>query len=75
MTLARKLSTPYLAQALLEQRQWYADQGGSRAGYVARYGSARDRDHYGSGGEAIHAADAAWLQDLEAEAVRRLTSR
>jgi hypothetical protein len=46
-----------------EQRRWIAEHGADLAGYVARYGAASDPAHYGEGGEAIYAADAA---DLEA---------
>ena len=55
---------------LQEQLQWIADHGGDEAGYVARYGSANDPEHYGDGGEAIWAADYAALQKIQAEFVR-----
>lgn len=56
------------AQAVREQRAWIAEHGGSRAGYVARYGAATDPDRLGDGGEAIYSADVARLNDLQAAA-------
>jgi len=43
---------------LLEQALWIEDHGLTLSGYVARYGSKNDPEHYGNGGEAIYAADA-----------------
>jgi len=42
---------------LVDQQRWIEEHGGTLAGYVARYGSKDDPDHYGNGGEAIYAAD------------------
>lgn len=39
------------------QVRWIVEHGSTLEGYVARYGSREDPDHYGSGGEAIYAAD------------------
>ena len=50
---------------LQEQRDWIAAHGSDFAGYVARYGSADDPDHYGDGGEAIYEADRSALRELE----------
>lgn len=57
--------------AVAEERRWIAEHGGNRAGYIARYGSARDPEHSGDGGEAIYAADVAALERAEAR-LRRL---
>lgn len=57
-----------LAQQVSKQIQWMVEHGNTLAGYVTRYGSASDPEHYGEGGEAIYAADAAELQKLLARA-------
>lgn len=60
-----------LLKAIREQELWIKDHGGSRAGYIARYGSVNDPEHYGDGGEAIFEADYNELVRLrEAEARR-----
>jgi len=46
------------------QEKWIEQCGGSRAGYVARYGANNDPDRYGDGGEAIYTADVAELVRL-----------
>lgn len=46
-------------QAVIDQAIWIRDHGGNLAGYVERYGSKDDPEHYGDGGEAIYAADLA----------------
>jgi hypothetical protein len=51
-----------------EQRQWIEDHGRTLSGYVARYGSASDPEHFGDGGEAIYTADTAELRRLEERA-------
>lgn len=56
-----------LQRRLTSQRQWIEDHGGSESGYIARYGSVSDPQHYGDGGEAIWAADSAALQALVEE--------
>ena len=58
--------TDQLAALVRAQREWIALHGGSRAGYVALYGSAADAEHYGDGGEAIYRADRAELDALTA---------
>jgi hypothetical protein len=60
--ITRKTS---LNHQMLEQLKWIADHGNTLAGYVARYGSANDPEHYGDGGEAIYAADVAELVRIE----------
>jgi hypothetical protein len=55
-----------LAQMIQEQEDWIKAHGGDLAGYVARYGSADDPDHYGDGGEAIYKADTDALKTLQA---------
>ena len=46
-------------------KKWLEDHGGDLAGYIERYGSKDDPNHYGNGGEAIFAADLAELKRLE----------
>lgn len=53
-----------IEQHIRTQRAWIKACGGSRAGYILRYGSARDEHHSGDGGEAIFAADQAELDRL-----------
>jgi hypothetical protein len=48
------------------QRLWIEQHGRNLSGYVARYGSADDPDHYGDGGELIYEADMKHLRELEA---------
>jgi hypothetical protein len=47
------------------QRQWIEDHGGNELGYVVRYGSRMDQNHYGNGGEAIYKADLDELHRLQ----------
>ena len=61
----------FLERELASQRVWVREHGGDLAGYVVRYGSKDDPDHYGDGGEAIFEADSTHLRDLEAQ-VRKL---
>lgn len=58
-----------------EQRQWIVSCGGDLAGYIKSYGSKHNPDYsrwpdgyYGMGGEAIYAADTAYLRELERRA-------
>jgi hypothetical protein len=48
-----------------EQREWIAQCGRNLNGYIAHYGSAKDPEHYGNGGEAIYAADVDVLRQYE----------
>ena len=57
---------------LFEQQKWIQDRGGSLPGYVLRYGSHRDPDHYGDGGEAIYLADQLALKRAEERVVEAL---
>ena len=61
-----------LASEIEGQRAWIEEHGATLAGYVQRYGSPARPDfvrfpdgYYGSGGEAIYAADTAALYALE----------
>jgi hypothetical protein len=54
------------AQMIAEQEAWIASHGTTLAGYIARYGSKDDADHYGNGGEAIYKADTNALRQLQA---------
>lgn len=42
---------------VMDQETWINIHGGTREGYVRRYGSKDDPEHYGSGGELIYDAD------------------
>ena len=57
------------SQRVAEQRRWIEDHGGSRAGYIARYGDSNAplEERQGDGGQRIHEADEAELRKLEAE--------
>jgi hypothetical protein len=54
----------WLTQELKSQQAWIRGHGGGKRGYVARYGSVNDPEHYGTGGEAIYEADLAQLEKL-----------
>lgn len=61
-TLSRLTLLRQQADARLRrERQWMEEHGSTLTSYVVRYGSARDPEHYGDGGEAIYAADQAVL--------------
>lgn len=53
-----------LLREIEDQIKWIEDHGGDEAGYVRRYGSRNDPNHYGDGGEAIFAADNTAFQNL-----------
>lgn len=55
-----------IQQRIREQIKWIEEHGGSRAGYILRYGSKHDPEHYGDGGEAIWDADRIELERLRA---------
>jgi len=57
-------------EGVQEQEQWIQQHGGDRGGYIARYGSVNDPDHYGDGGELIYAADVQRLREAEAHLFR-----
>lgn len=44
-------------EAFIAQGRWIEEHGETLEGYIQRYGSADDPDHYGDGGEAIYNAD------------------
>jgi hypothetical protein len=67
MTTHNEARKRYLQFEIERQKQWIHEHGGSRAGYVERYGSYKDPEHYGDGGEAIWLADSAHLHGLRAE--------
>jgi hypothetical protein len=52
-------------QMMQDQLKWIADHGNTLSGYVERYGSKNDPDHYGDGGEAIYKADIGELMRIE----------
>lgn len=61
----RRIAT--LRTQIREERKWIEDHGRNRAGYIQRYGSVRDPEHSGDGGEAIFEADRNKLLALETE--------
>lgn len=63
-----KLET--LERRLQAERDWIVRHGGSLHGYILRYGSKHDAEHFGDGGEAIYAADMAALAAIEADVGR-----
>jgi hypothetical protein len=63
--MAPRIEKKSLGQQIAEQQDWIAAHGGDLIGYVARYGSKDDAQHYGDGGELIYAADLAALRRLE----------
>lgn len=68
--MKRRASTT-VAQLIADQEAWIENHGGDLAGYVARYGSASDPDHYGNGGEAIYKADTDALHELRTDNAHR----
>jgi hypothetical protein len=54
-----------LDEAIQVQERWIESCGGNLSGYIARYGSEKDSEHYGSGGEAIYRADTDYLKKLK----------
>lgn len=56
--------TQTLDEAIRKQQQWIDEHGYTIWGYVQRYGSVDDPEHYGDGGEAIYKADKAALDRL-----------
>lgn len=71
MTTANDRAIEKLRIRIREERKWIADHGGNRAGYIQRYGSVRDPEHSGDGGEAIFEADRNKLLALESELAHR----
>jgi hypothetical protein len=45
------------SKILDDQKKWIGEHGGDLAGYVTRYGSRDEREHFGEGGEAIYDHD------------------
>ena len=58
-----------LAKQISEQQQWIASRGGNILGYITRYGSKDDANHYGDGGEAIYKADTDALRAARAQRI------
>jgi hypothetical protein len=57
-------------EQLHAQEEWMAQHGGDLHGYVKRYGSGMDPEHFGDGGELIYEADYQHLERLR-RAVKR----
>jgi hypothetical protein len=57
-----KSTLALLLEAVQAQQAWMTEHGGTRSGYIARYGSVDNSNHYGNGGDAIFDADNAELQ-------------
>ncbi len=69
-----------LRETIARQQKWIADHGGDVAGYVRRYGSCHEREHYGNGGEAIYEADTnhlnlLWCRAMNVEPETPITLR
>ena len=62
---AHKRELIRLLTRLNTQRRWLEEHGRNLSGYVARYKSNTEPNHYGEGGEAIYAADLADLHERE----------
>lgn len=59
------MKTKLLAQLIAAQHKWIEQHGGDLPGYVERYGSMHDAQHYGDGGEWVYLADMNALRVLE----------
>lgn len=59
------MTKSFWLEQLDEQERWIREHGGDESGYIAYYGSEKELDHYGYGGEMIFAADMAYLMELE----------
>jgi len=68
--MERSARKAWLWREIAAQKQWIKEHGGDLAGYVERYGSKDDPEHYGDGGELIYAADVAALAKFEAHLAR-----
>jgi len=55
--MARTTKAQEARKILAEQWRWLRSHGMTLKGYVERYGSKNDADHFGNGGEAIWEAD------------------
>lgn len=69
VTRNHRLTAAQLDRWIAIQRQWIADHGHNITGYVERYGSVADPNHYGDGGERIYDAD--WLELIRLTELRR----
>ena len=63
----RQTHKEWLRDRIDRQRKWIDEHGGNIVGYVERYGSKDDENHFGDGGELIYAADMGELRKLERE--------
>lgn len=59
-----------IAQEIADQEKWIEKHGGNLVGYVERYGSKHDPEHFGDGGEAIYKADVNELMRLREQDLR-----
>lgn len=75
MARASKTQIAKACERLRAHRQWLEEHGGSLTGYVERYGSVEDPEHYGDGGEAIYRADLGAVITAEAELTALLAKR
>jgi len=64
MTTKTRKFNAKLEQQIHDQRKWIKEHGDTLTAYILRYGSAKDAEHYGDGGEAIWAADNGTLTHL-----------
>lgn len=66
MARASQTQIAHAARRVREEREWMEKCGGTREGYIAKYGSKDDPEHSGEGGEAIYVADLGVLLKAEA---------
>lgn len=74
-TRTRRGRLNFLMEQVQRQHTWIEEHGRSLSGYVARYGSKDDPDHYGDGGEAIYKADTDALHRYQQEYAAAVRSR
>lgn len=67
MTLQEARKIAQWSKILNDQKKWIQLHGGTLAAYIERYGSKRDPEHFGDGGEAIYKADTDALARYQAK--------
>ena len=69
MTNVKQVRATQVRVRLAKQHIWIETHGGSRMGYITRYGNSDDPPdrRFGEGGQHIWEADQQTLRDLEAE--------
>lgn len=64
-TTMKESRRDFYRRMIAEQQQWITEHGGTEFGYIQRYGSKDDPEHYGDGGELIYRADFNALRSFE----------